>query len=403
MNIVLSFSLMLFSGFIVGNLFKRMGIPSITGYILTGVVFGESVLGIQTHEYVEALAPITNLGLGLIALTIGEELIIDELKRLGSTIISITFFQFLGTFIVVLSVMLLFGVALPLALILSAIASATAPAATTAVIEECKAKGPFTSTLLATIAIDDAVCIILFGLVLAVDQVLINGGGSLLSMIGQPFIEIFGSIIAGLIIAKILAFLAHRTRLKKEYLLIVLTTVLLDMELADMYHLSPLLVNMVAGFTLTNFFNSQHEIREVIEVAEVPIFVAFFTLAGAELQLGALFNTGVLGIAFIASRMIGKILGSWTGATVSKASTKVRRYLGLGLIPQAGVGVGLVFVAAEAFPQFNEILTSLVLASVAVSELIGPLAAKFALEKAGEINQEFEDSSLTEKTSTICA
>ncbi|SJZ51825.1 cation:proton antiporter [Selenihalanaerobacter shriftii] len=322
MNLVLAFSLMLLSGFIVGSLFNKIGIPSITGYILTGVVFGESVLGIETHEYVKTLAPITNLGLGLIALTIGEELIIDELKKLGFTIISITFFQFLGTFMVVLSIMLLFGVSLPLALILSAIASATAPAATTAVIEEYKAKGPFTSTLLATIAIDDAVCIMLFGLVLAVDQVLINGGGSIMSMIGQPFIEIFGSIIVGLIIAKLLAFLAHRTKLKKEYLLIVLTTVLLDMELADAYHLSPLLVNMTAGFALTNFFDSQHEIKEVIEAAEVPIFVAFFTLAGAELQLDALFSTGLVGVAFIVSRIVGKVLGAWTGATISKAPKK---------------------------------------------------------------------------------
>lgn len=386
MNIVLSFSLMLFCGFIVGKLLKRLGLPSVTGYIITGIIFGESVLGLQTYEQVHRLKPITNLGLGIIALVIGEELIIKEIKELGLVIFNITLFQALGTILIVILTLLLIGVSLPLAVILGVIASATAPAATTAVIEEYDAKGPYTRTLLATIAIDDAICIIIFGAALAIVQGIIDGGGLILVMFREPFIEIIGSLTTGLLLAWLLFHLGKYIKKKGDYLVIVVSILLLDMELARLFQLSPLLVNMMVGFSFVNFFNSRHELREIVKIIKEPIYVAFFTLAGAKLHLNVLLQTGIIGIIFIISRIAGKLGGAWLGALISGASKKIRRYVGLGLIPQAGVAVGLVFIATEAFPQFSEIITSVVLASITVSELIGPLAVKIALAKVGEIN-----------------
>ncbi|ADL12625.1 cation:proton antiporter [Acetohalobium arabaticum] len=391
MDIVLGFSLLLFCGFIVGSLLKKLGIPSITGYIITGVIFGESVLGIQTYEQVETLVPITNLGLGIIALTIGEELVLGELKELGASIFNITLLQFLASFMFVVGGMLLFDVALPLALILGVMAATTGPAAITAVIEEYKTEGPFTNTLLATVALNDVLCIMAFGLTMTAAELLVNGsGGSILTMLSMPVIEIVGSIIVGYLIAWLFSFLAHKIDHQKEYLLIVLTVVLMTMQLAGRYHLSPLLINLMAGFALTNFFNAQHEIREVIEAVEVPIYVAFFTLAGAKLHLGALFNTGIIGIAFIFFRVLGKILGARAGAVISNSIPSIKNYLGVSLIAQAGVAVGLIFIASSNFPQFSDIITSVVLASVAISELLGPLAAKLGLTKADEVNKAVE-------------
>jgi len=406
MNLLLSFSLMLLSGFIIGNLFKKIGIPTVTGYILTGIIFSEAVLGIQTHEYVKSLAPITSLGLGVISLTVGEELLIKDLKNIGKSILSISFFQLLITFGLVAGGLLLLGVSLPLALILGAIASANAPAEAVAVIEEYKAKGPLTNTLLATIAVGDVASIIFFGGIMALVASLMGSAeGSLLSLLGEPIIEVAGSVILGLIIAWILHYFAHHTKLEKDYLLVVLAIIFIDIELASYLHLSALLVNIVAGFALTNFFDCRHEIKEVIEAIEVPLFIAFFTLAGAELNFAVLSQVGLIGIGYVVTRIVGKLLGTWLGAKVSSSPQVVSNYLGWGLIPQAGVGIGLAIVVSEKFPEIGSIVTSIILTSVAINALIGPLAIKTALIKSGEINegQKGDEYSLDEKTDPIHA
>ncbi|SJZ51838.1 cation:proton antiporter [Selenihalanaerobacter shriftii] len=404
MNLLLSFGLMLLCGFVVGNLFKKIGIPTVTGYIITGILFGESILGIQTHEHIKRLAPVTGLGLGVISLTIGEELLIEDLKKAGKSILSISLFQLLITFILVAGGLTLLGVQLPIALILGAIASANAPAETVAVIEEYRAQGPLTSRLLGTLAVGDLFAIMFFGGIMAIVGTLNTGAShSILSSLSEPMIEIIGSIIVGIIVAGILHYFAHHTKLEKDYLLVVLAVLFIDIELANYLHLSSLLINITAGFTLANLFDCRHEIKEVIEVIEVPLFIAFFTLAGAELDFSILSQVGIIGTTYIVARIIGKLLGAWLGAKASNSSRVISRYLGWGLIPQAGVGIGLSIVVSEKFPEIGSVITSIILASVAVNALIGPLAIKSALTKAGEVNEakECEDYSLDEKADPI--
>ncbi len=257
-----------------------------------------------------------------------------------------------------------------------------------AVLNEYRSRGPLTSTLLAVVAIDDAIAVIIFGVVFTVCNILMKGLGQIswFLMIIRPFWEIIASVSLGLAVGVGLHFLARKMRERNELLIVTLGAAMITTGLAVMLHLSFLLANMAAGFILINMARRNSRLFTSINMVEVPIYVTFFVIAGANLHLGILLKVGILGIVYILARIGGKIYGARFGALKAGADETVQKYLGLGLIPQAGVAIGLVLLVQQspAFVPFKAALTSIVLAGVAVSELIGPSLTKLAITRAGE-------------------
>lgn len=405
MDIILALSLFLLLGFLGGRLANRLKFPAVTGYIIVGLIIGPHLLRLVPEDIVESLSPLTNFALGLIALTIGGRLSINGLKKLGKSISYITMGEITVSFLMVSSFVFLFSLfflhgfsglpsayplrtfVLPLALLLGAIAPATAPAATIAVINEYKAKGPLTDTLLAVVAIDDAFGIILFGLIFALSEILVGkGGGSPFSVILRGFIDIFGSVSLGLIVGLALGSFARFLRERSDLLIIILGAVMFTTGIASLLDFSLLLSNMAAGFILINKAKRSQRIFGTIATIDMPIYVAFFVLAGAHLNWRLLLTVGLLGLVYLLARGYGQILGAKWGAARSEAPEMVRRYLGFGLIPQAGVAIGLVLLIQQepSFRDFSGIISTVVLAGVVVNEIVGPLFTKMAIIRAGE-------------------
>ncbi|MCD6328482.1 cation:proton antiporter, partial [bacterium] len=278
--------------------------------------------------------------------------------------------------------------ALPLALVLGGIASATAPAATVAVIRELKAKGPFTTMLLAIVAIDDAIALLIFAFGLTIAEALLAAGpeGTVFVWLG-PLMEIVGSLLLGLLVGIAHHLVAGRIKRELETMTVSLGIITFASGLSMLLGISPLLTIMVAGFVLVNLSRRNQRVFASVERIQGPIFIVFFTLAGTQLHLENLLTCGIIGSAFLIFRFVGKVGGAHLGALSANVRGAARRYLGLALLPQAGVAIGLMLVAQESsqFSMFRGILVDVVLASVALNELIGPPLTAIALKRAGDV------------------
>jgi Kef-type K+ transport system membrane component KefB len=374
---------LLLVGLLAGKAAGRLHFPAVTGYIVAGILLGPSVLN-AIPEFV-LHQPIEEFALCLIALAIGGELTIENLRDLGPQILGITISQLMGAFILVLIVSLLLGASLPLSLLLAALATATAPAATLAVIRQYQAKGSFTNALLAVVALDDAGCLLLFSVASAFASALLYGSGLSMGIIWAPLIEITGSLLLGGLGGLLLSYGLRHLRNDGEILTLGLSIALLVSGLAARWNLSTLLAAMTLGMVTANARRENHHLFQLIAEVEAPVYVAFFTLSGMYLQLEVLPKVGLLGIGYILARAVGKIGGAYYGALRTKAPETFRRYLGLALIPQAGVAIGLGVVSSLKFPELQSTIMTIVLASVVTSEIVGPLGAKYALMRAGDI------------------
>ncbi|HEY8345544.1 MAG TPA: cation:proton antiporter, partial [Bacillota bacterium] len=279
------------------------------------------------------------------------------------------------------------GVELYVALIFGAISSATAPAATIMVLREYKAKGPLTDHLLAVVAIDDALCLIAYGLATAVAKV-ISGKvtGGVAAMIAAPIWELLGSLLLGAVFAVVLMTVSRRFREHHDKLVVALGMIFAVAGIAEFLRLSSLLACMAMGCTAVNLVPKETDrVFRIIKSIDTPIYVLFFVAAGANLHLGVLAKVGLVGVVYIISRVLGKILGAAFGAKLGQASATVRKYLGLALVPQAGVAIGVALLVQQDFPEIAGFVTTVILGSVVVYEIIGPFCSKMAITKAGEV------------------
>jgi len=397
MNIIFALGIFLLVGYLSGRVASRFKIPEITGYIVAGILIGPSVFHLIPESITEhKLDFVVDLALGLIAFSIGGGLNLKQVGKLGKSILSITLFQCIGAFLLVtLSIFLFSNVLrgdrpglLSLSLLLGAIASATAPAATIAVINELKAKGPFTTTLLSVVALDDALAIGIFGIAHAFAISLLGKGGSTLQMVSSPVREIFGSLILGGAAGYILHLIFPFFKTRREILMIVLGSVLFISGCAVALHFSSLLTNISAGFVVVNLARRNQRFVTSLDDFTPPIYAVFFVLAGTHLKFAMLAKVGLLGLIFILARCIGKIGGTFVGGHISKTPDIVKKWLGISLLPQAGVAVGLALIAYEnpILAPYSDILINVVLASVAINEIIGPPATALALRKSKEVN-----------------
>lgn len=385
MNPILGIALLLIGGFLGGKALNHFKLPAVTGYLLVGLLLGSSALNLVNAKTIETLEPINNIALGLIAFIIGGEFSFENLRRLGRGVMMIAILEVAGALVFVTLVMVLvFHLPLATALIFGAISSATAPAATVLVLRELKAKGPLTDTLLAVVAIDDALCVIAFGLATAAAKAL-SGGVLAAATIWRPVIELGGSVILGGLLGLILAFAARRIRSHTDLLVVTLGVVFLAGGASSWLHLSPLLTTMTLGCMLVNLSHEQStKAFSAVKAMDTPVYVAFFAMSGASLHLAYLWHVGLIGIGYVLARVAGKAAGASLGAVLGNSPASVRKYLGLGLVPQAGVAIGVTMLARQEFPALAQMLTTVILGSVVVYEIIGPVCAKIAVVRSGE-------------------
>ncbi len=401
MNILLYLSIILFTGLLFGKLAKLVKLPNVTGYIVGGIimvpVLGLLNINIIPEEGLEELSIISNIALGFIAFSIGTEFKLEYFKKVGAQPIIIAIFESFFAIIVVFLLLLLFKQGLQFSLVLSAIAAATAPAATIMVIKQYKAKGDVTENLLSVVALDDATAIIFFGIFVAIAQAVgSTGEATLFLSIAKPFLEIFVSLAIG-VVAGILLTLGvkwftgrgNRLSLVLAMILGVSSMTLVLKTISADFEFSALLSCMMMGAVFTNKVKEDafDTVMYLVDRFNPPILILFFVLSGMELNLKVLATVGIIGVVYIIGRVIGKVFGAYFGAVVSKAPSNVKKYLGFGLVPQAGVAIGLTIVADSIVPQYAATIKAVILSATFIYELVGPSITKASLKAAGEIEK----------------
>jgi Kef-type K+ transport system membrane component KefB len=398
---LLAVGLLLIFGYWGGRAANALQLPRVSGYLIAGVLLSPSFTNIFTRQLVDKdLHVVTEMALGIIAYLIGGSLILQRMKHLGRSILWITLSQALAAFLFTTIFLVytipfltsgteydLMSTTLPLALVIGAIAVATAPGAILAIVSELKASGPFTSILLGIIALDDGLALIFFALASAAAQALVHPGVvPMAEMLGAAMTEIVFSVLLGIVAGAVLKYTARMVRRREALLMVILGIIFTTIGVASQLHLSPLLASMVMGFFIVNMEKRHRDFFLVVEQIEEPLFGLFFGLAGAHIDPVVFKSAGLLAVAILVIRMIGKQLGTWTGAKFSGAPPEVRNYLGIALFPQAGITVGLVLIAQTIFhqPVVANILVNAVIGSVIINELISPPLVKYALTKVHE-------------------
>ena len=407
--------IILTAAFFGGRLFNRLRFPEVTGYIFAGIALKQllplfNVIPKErfTELVGDKLGQIPEITLALIAFVIGGSLPIAQLRRLGRGIAWIGMTEGFGAFICVTLLTLAvaplvlyaavegvdpFNVVAAFALLMGAFSAATAPAATVAVIREFRARGDLTTTLLGVVGLDDAVALTIFTFASAAAASLMTVGqgvgGGLLMQVARPFLDILGSAVLGVAFGFGARYVVRLFRNKRESIVGGLGLILLSGGTAVALGLSPLFTNMLAGFILINSSSRSLRVFRSLEDVEAPVYAMFFTLAGTHLEFDSLGTVSLLAGVYLVARLVGKVTGVKVGAKLGRAPKVVSRYLGFGLMPQAGVAIGLVLIAKNnpVFAPFATTMTSIILGTVAINEIIGPPLTAYSLKKANEVTE----------------
>ena len=419
-QMLICLSIALIAGLLMSRLAKAVNLPAVTSYLVAGLLLGPFVLGrlglsglgigFGSLEQVEGYGVVTQVALGFIAFVIGNEFRLSSLRSMGQQAITVGIAQAVITTALVdvalVGVHLLFPQVLSLAsaITLGSIAAATAPAATLMVVKQYKAKGPLTHLLLMVVAIDDVVGLVLFSASYGVANALEQGHMDLLSVVVEPLMEILLSLLLGAVAGYLLNLLevyfhsrSKRMSLSVAFVLLTVGVSMLEVEVGGVRcGFSLLLVCMMTGTVFCNVCPTSEELMDRLDRWVSPINILFFVLSGAELDLTILSNPLVLlvGVVYIASRSLGKISGAYTSCRATKCSPSIQKYLGITLLPQAGVALGMAAEAAQL--SDGHMVRNVVLFSVLVYELVGPTLTRMALTAAGEIRPEGRTSARVE-------
>ncbi len=393
MNPELGLSLIILGGFLASKLFSSAKIPAVTSYILVGIVIGPIGLNIIPEGFLAASGFISDVVLGLIAFGIGRNFAPDHTKKIRSAVIRISVMEALGAMILVtLALVFILDEPIEVAILFGAIATATAPAATVMVIEELKARGPLTDTLLGVVALDDAWSLMIFAIALVVAKTVALGeaaGILFVTEIGMAVVEIAASLLLGAVFAWLLHHYSIRVKDPSDLEILTLSIILLTVGVASTLSLSVILSCLALGITLININPEGFRFFDIVHPVNTPLYLIFFVLAGALLEVELLMDAGLLGATYIVFRVAGKVGGAYLGGSISgKAGLAVRKYIGLGLVPQAGVALGVALMAREQFPGVGDMVFSTIVATTVVFELVGPIATRTALSLAGEVHSQ---------------
>ncbi len=386
-NPALALGVLLFAGYVGGQLAKRIKIPAVAGYVLAGIILGPSILDTIPDSIHDSLQPVKDLGLGMVALLIGAELVWKKIRNLGKSIVVITLVQITTTFgLVYLAIVYILGQNFVVASLLASLATVTTPVATMAVIREYRAKGPFTSTLMGVIALDDVFCILAVGL--SVGMILslgVEANAIQFMYLVPPIMEVVLSIVLGIAVGFLSVPVLKRISGDLEILAAMLGIVFLNAGLSVIWELSALLVTMTSGVIIANFYRD--DVFKVMNYIDLPVFIVFFTLAGTLLQFEVLLSNWTIAAVYIVVRWIGKYNGCYLGAVVSKADENVKRHLGTAMMTKAGLSLGLLMYVQDRLYGVVEVATMLIaveLAAIAFYEIVGPICVRYALFKVGE-------------------
>lgn len=391
MNELSSLGLILLFALAAGHLVKFAHLPEVTGYILAGVAVGPAGLGWVSHENLSALEVFSEVALGLILFSIGSVFEFGRVRKAGSAILRLTAFESLAAGLLVAGSMLLFGQRWEVALVLGSIAMATAPASTLMVLRERNASGPLTDALTGVIGINNILCLTAFALVAAaIDLSTAGSGGEALRTIyrsGYMLIwQLVGSVALGFLVGILLAAWAKRVTEHGEVLILFIGAVLLCVGTALLLELSTLMASLAVGATMANLSSQTRRVLDELSQSDPPFYAIFFVIAGAGLDLALILELGLLGLVYVGFRALGKAGGAKIGARRSGFDPSVQKYLGLALMSQADLAIGIALTVDKRFPEIAAAVTTVVLAAVTICDLAGPIAVRVAIDRAGEAN-----------------
>ena len=413
-SIFLSLSVALLVGLLLSRLAKKVQLPAVTAYLVAGVLIGPFALGRIgipgigiTGEQIAGFGLISDLALGFIAFSMGSEFRISQLKRIGKQATFVGVFQALFTTVIVDAALIILHLIIPdkfslqSAIVLGAVATATAPAATLMVVKQYKAKGPVTDILLPVVALDDAVGLVVFAVSFGIARSLGTGTVNVTSVILEPVLEVILSLFLGFVMGLLFTLCEKYFHSRSKRMAVSVTFVMMTVAISSMsfeigsVHIgfSSLLACMMLGTVFCNICEVSEELMERADRWTTPVLILFFVISGAELELSVFADIMVvlIGAVYIISRSLGKYFGAGISARLSKCNPNVVKYLGITLLPQAGVALGMAIKAIELGPE-GAIVRNITLFAVLVYEIIGPLLTKVALTKAGDINEEGRQS-----------
>ena len=410
------------------RLMRIIKLPNVTGYIITGIIMGPFIFGLLfnnfsfdniknsvIYNYVDKISWVSSVALGFIAFSIGTSFKRATIKALGQRVIVITVLEALGASILVVSALVAAHFMFPqyvswqIVLTLAAIASATAPAATLMVIKQYNARGPLVDTLLPVVALDDAAALILFAILFQLASALAGGTITVYAILVKPLLEILISLGVGIVLGLLISLMNSWFKSRNNRLIWCIFSVfaalgfyyLFKSPAMDGLELSSLLICMMAGSIYTNMVKDSNRTLDVMDRFSSPIYMMFFVISGASLDLSIFFNSDglvvvIIALVYIVFRIIGKWSGAFVGASITRCEPQVKKYLGFALIPQAGVAIGLSTTAYRLFSnnpnpdcqKAGALILAIILTSTLIYELIGPMVAKFALKQANEIPEE---------------
>ena len=417
-SIFLSLSIALLAGLLLSRLAKLVKLPAVTAYLISGVLIGPFVLGALNipgigiiSEQIEGFGLISDLALGFIAFSMGNEFRLSQLKKIGKQATVIGVLQALITTIVVDVALIALHFAMPdtlsipAAIVLASVATATAPAATLMVVKQYKAKGPVTDVLLPVVALDDAVGLVVFAISFGIARSMGTAGVSPLAIILEPLLEIVLSLLLGFVMGLLFTlcekyFHSRSKRMAVSVTFVMLTVALsgLKFEIGDIHiAFSSLLACMMLGTVFCNICEVSEELMDRADRWTTPVLILFFVISGAELDLSVFtqWTVVVVGIVYIIARSLGKYYGANISARITKSDPNIIKYLGITLLPQAGVALGMAIKAIELGPD-GAIVRNITLFAVLIYEIVGPFLTKMALTKAGDIKEEGRKSARNE-------
>lgn len=412
-EVLLSIAVAMFAGLLMSRVVKPLKLPAVTGYLIAGLLIGPFVLGrlgvdglgFTSFNAVEAMKPISEVALGFIAFNIGNEFRLSQLRIIGKQATVVAIVQALSATVLVdacllgLHFLMPDKITVPVAITLGAIATATAPAATLMVVNQYKAKGPLVDILLPVVALDDAVGLIVFSVSLGIAKSLQGGTSvSAVNILVNPLLEVFASFVMGALLGLVFTFVERYFHSRSKRLCVAVTFVILAVSLSMLeiripgtqikFGFSSLLVCMMMATIFCNICPNSEELMAKTDRWTAPLFVLFFVISGSELDLSVFRDVSavLIGVAYILARSTGKYLGAAVSTRLTKCQPQVQKWLGITLLPQAGVALGMSITVAEQLGQDGAIIRSIVLFSVLIYELVGPTLTKIALTKAGEIH-----------------
>lgn len=383
-SILIGVAIMLFAGFLMTRLTKPLKLPNVTAYIFTGIIIGPHALNLIKEEVFVGLDFMTDIALAFIAFGVGKYFKLSTLKKAGGKAVIITLFEsILAMVIVFLGMYYIFDLPLDFSLLLGAIASATAPASTMMTIRQTKAKGDFVDTILQVVSLDDAVCLILFSVSIAVITATETDAGFNFWLIAKPIIINIAVVAFGLFWGYVLHLFITTKRSTDNKLIIAIALIMFFTGTSAALNVSPLLGCMAMGMSYINLSNDESLFKQ-INYFSPPILSLFFVFSGMRLDLHMLVNLGMAGVVYFIIRIAGKYLGATLGSIVTNSTAHNKKYLGLALVPQAGVSIGLAALGSRALlevgaSEYAGMLTTIIIASGVLYELIGPASAKLSL------------------------